>query len=63
MHVKKILSRGIKYNETNSCVPITHFEEWNISSTLIAFPFHPALSQANHSPEFDDSLAIIYSFS
>ena len=34
--------RGIKYNETNLCVPITHLEEWNISGTLITFPFPPS---------------------
>ena len=42
MHVKKMLMRGIKYNETNLCVPITHLEEWNISGTLITFPFPPS---------------------
>ena len=42
MHVKKMLMRGIKYNETNPCVPITHLEEWNISGTLITFPFPPS---------------------
>ena len=34
--------RGIKYNETNPCVPITHLEEWHISGTLITFPFPPS---------------------